>query len=75
MTLDQLSYSIASGISVALTIAKYCQAEMSIIRTINIHILMNLMIKMINLIDVILYMTVMTDLILVNANGIPLAIE
>ena len=32
------------------------------IRTINIHILMNLMIKKINLMDVILYMTVMTDI-------------
>ena len=44
---------------------------------------MNLMIKMINLIDVIPYMTVMTDislldihyLTLVNAIGIPLGIE
>ena len=36
-------------------------AEISIIRTINIHILMNFMIKMIDLIDVIPYMTVMSD--------------
>ena len=50
-----LSYSIASGIPVTLT-----NAEISIIRTTNIHILMNLMIKMINLIDMIPYMTVMT---------------
>ena len=37
-------------------------AEISIIRTINIHILMKFMIKMIDLIDVIPYMAVMTDI-------------
>ena len=37
-------------------------AEISIIRTINIYIFMNLIIKMINLIDAIPYMTVMTDI-------------
>ena len=37
-------------------------AEISIIRTTNIHILINLMIKMINLIGVIPYMSVMTDI-------------
>ena len=37
-------------------------AEISIIRTTNIHIFINLMIKMTNLIGVIHYMTVMTDI-------------
>ena len=37
-------------------------AKISIIRTTNIHFLMNLVIKMINLIGVIPYMTVMTDI-------------
>ena len=37
-------------------------AKIPIIWTTNIHILMNLMIKMINLIGVIPYMTVMTDI-------------
>jgi len=43
-----------------------------------VHIPMNLMIKMINLIDVIPYMTVMTDISELDtrhATGIPLAIE
>ena len=37
-------------------------AETSNIRTINIFILINIMIKTINLIDVIPYMTVLTDI-------------
>ena len=37
-------------------------AEISIIRTINIHILMRFMIIMIDLIDIIPYMAVMTDI-------------
>ena len=41
-------------------------AEISIIRTTNVHILMNLMIKMINLIGVISYMTVMTDILVLD---------
>ena len=57
--LDLLSYSIARGIPVALTIVKCWN---TIIRAIDIRILMNLMIKMMNLIDVIPYMTTMTDI-------------
>ena len=57
--MDLFSYSIVSGILVSLIIVK---SKISIVGTINIHILMNLTIKMINLIDVIPYMTVMTDI-------------
>ena len=50
-------------------------AEISIIRTIEIHILVNLMIKMINLIDIWLWWLIFHYLTPVNATGIPPAIE
>ena len=56
-TMDLPSYSITSGIQVVLTIV------ISIIRTIKIHILINLVIKMTNLIDSITFMTVKTDIL------------
>ena len=64
--ISQSTYSVTQVPVEFLWHWRLSSAEISIIRTIKIHILMKFMIKMIDLIDVILYMAVMTDILVVS---------